>query len=179
MNNTLTLKDKSPDGDAQGVAQGLSPAERAAKRAAELREHWGADFSANSDRFWFDPKIVPDGWAYEYRMLTVLGKEDPSYQVELAHAGWEPVPASRHRELMPKGYTGQTIIKDGMQLMERPAVIVEAAKTRDYKTATQQVRDKEAQLSGTTAPGQFERKKADGSPFVSINKTTVPIAVPK
>jgi hypothetical protein len=177
--NTLTLEGKKPSAaDSDSPAKELSPAERAAKRAAELRDHWGAEFSANSDRFWFDPKIVPDGWSYEYRMLTVLGREDPSYQVELAYAGWEPVPASRHPELMPKGYTGQTIDKDGMRLMERPLVITEAARKRDHSTAIQQVKDKEAQLSGSKT-GEFERKKADGTPFVSIKKETVAIAVPK
>jgi hypothetical protein len=56
--------------------------------------------------------------------------------------------------------------------------ITEAAKKRDHSTAIQQVKDKEAQLSGSKT-GEFERKKADGTPFVSIKKETVAIAVPK
>lgn len=151
------------------------PRARAARRAAELREH--GSLEDGSDKFAIDPKMVPDGWSYEYRTYTVLGKEDPSYQVTLANAGWEAVPAARHRELMPAGYQGGTILRDGMMLMERPLEITEEAKRRDQKNARDQVRAKEAQLTGAAPPGEFDRSNK-GDRLTSIKKTreaTIPI----
>lgn len=124
------------------------PRARAAARAAELREHGGAT-DDGLDEFYINPDIVPDGWGYEYKRLTVLGQPDPSYQVGLAQRGWEAVPASRHPELMPDGYTGNTIERHGQILMERPSEITDEVKARDLRRAREQVRGKEAQLSGT------------------------------
>lgn len=149
---------------------------RAARRTAELQEH-GYNGNEGSDKFYIDPKMVPDGWSYEYRMFTVLGKEDPSYQVQLRNAGWEPVPVSRHPELMPLGHTGATIILDGMMLMERPLVITQEQTRRDQKNARDQVRAKEQQLTGAAPPGEFDRSNK-GDRLTSIKKSreaTIPI----
>lgn len=149
---------------------------RAARRAAELQEH-GYVGNEGNDKFYIDPKMIPDGWSYEYRMFTVLGKEDPSYQVQLRNAGWDPVPVSRHPELMPIGYTGATILLDGMMLMERPLVITQEQKRRDQKNARDQVLAKEQQLTGAAPPGEFERSNK-GDRLTSIKKSreaTIPI----
>jgi len=140
------------------------PRERAARRVAELLGHSG-EFDLDDDgvnEFYIDPKIVPDGWTYEYRRLMVLGQSDPSYQVSLAMKGWEAVPVSRHPELMPYGHDGGTIERRGMILMERPAQITERAKARDLAKARGQVRSKEDQLRGAPA--------GDNSPFDASNK---------
>ena len=104
------------------------PMERARRRAAELRSH--GSFDAGSDKFAFDLSIIPPGWSYEWKRVTVMGASDPSYQVNLAQRGWEAVPASRHPEMMPLGYECGTIDRDGMRLMERPAIITEEARDR-------------------------------------------------
>lgn len=148
---------------------------RAARRAAELQEHGYLD--EGNDKFFIDPRMIPEGWSYEYKMFTVLGKEDPSYQVQLRNAGWDPVPADRHSELMPVGYTGGTILRDGMMLMERPLVITEDRKRRDQKNARDQVLAKEQQLTGAAPPGEFERSNK-GDRLTSIKKSreaTIPI----
>jgi hypothetical protein len=130
------------------------PRARAARRAAELQEHGSLD--EGEDKFKFDLSIIPDGWSYEWKMLEVLGKQDPSYQVNVARHGWEAVPRSRHPEMMPPNYPGNTITRDGMILMERPEVITAAARVRDNQAARDQVRAKEIQL-GASPTGQFER----------------------
>ena len=152
------------------------PRARAAKRAAELREHLGGSMDEGHDQFYIDPAIIPDGWTYEYKRLEVLGKPDPSYQVTLRRNGWEPVPASRHPELMPPGWSGETIIRDGMILMERPKEITDEIKARDARLAREQVRAKEQQLNAAP-PGQFERDNK-GNSMVSIKKTMA-IPVPE
>lgn len=154
------------------------PRTRAARRAAELHEHLGAGMDDDGvNEFYIDPRIIPDGWSYEYKRHTVLGAQDPSYQVSLSMKGWEPVPASRHPELMPDNYKGVTIDRKGMVLMERPAVITEEAKARELRKATGQVRQKEQQLSGAPA-GTFERDNK-GSPLVKVGKSYEQMPIPK
>jgi hypothetical protein len=79
------------------------PRSRASRRAQELRDHLGG-MEEGEDRFRVDAADIPDGWAYEWKRRTVFGKEDPAYQVQVARTGWEPVPASRHPNMMPTGW---------------------------------------------------------------------------
>jgi len=154
------------------------PRARAARRALELREHMGGNMDDGVDKFYIDPRTIPDGWSYEWKTLTVLGKENPSYQVSLAHRGWEAVPRSRHPEMMPDSYRGETIEREGMILMERPKEITDEVKAIELRNARQQVRSKEEQLSGAP-PGTFER---DQHPQTrpNIKKSYEPgIAVPE
>jgi hypothetical protein len=152
------------------------PRARAARRAAELREHGGGYQDDGEDKFYIDPRIIPDGWSYEWKRHTLLGKEDPSYQVSLAHKGWEAVPRSRHPEMMPDNYRGETIEREGQMLMERPMEITMEAKARELAKARGQVRDKEVQLGGAP-PGQFERANKD-APLVKISKSYEAIPIP-
>lgn len=127
------------------------PLTRAAKRAAELRGHM-AGLSDSVDDFYIDPDMAPDGWTYEWKRHLLLGAEDPSYNVALARAGWEPVPVNRdakHRAMMPMNWGGAYIERKGMILMERPTEIVEEARMLERRAARDQVRAKEAQLAGT------------------------------
>ena len=152
------------------------PRARADARAAELRDHLGS-MDQGTDKFAIDQSTIPDGWSYEWKTLTVYGAENPSYQVGLRKTGWEPVPASRHPELMPTGYRGATIVIDGQQLMERPKEITEEVKKIDANRARRQVRAKEEQL--VAAPqGQFERANKDQS-LVKLRKTYEPMPIPE
>jgi hypothetical protein len=152
------------------------PRTRAARRAMELREQGSTD-DDGVDKFYIDPKIIPDGWSYEWKTYTVLGKENPSYQVAMAHKGWEAVPRSRHPSLMPLNYQGETIEREGMVLMERPLEITQEAKARDLRVARAQVQGKEAQLGGA-GPGQFERANKDQS-LVRVKKSFEAIPIPE
>jgi hypothetical protein len=152
------------------------PRTRAARRAAELREHHGS-MDDGVDKFYINPAIIPDGWSYEWKTHTVLGKENPGYQVSLAHRGWEAVPRSRHPELMPENYDGETILREGQILMERPLEITEEAKAIELRKARAQVRGKEEQL-GMAPPGQFDRANKD-APLVNIKKSYESIPIPE
>lgn len=101
------------------------PRARAARRAAELRDHRNGDMDEGIDEFYIDPADIPEGWSYEWKRRTVLGAEDPAYQVALARAGWEPVPTSRHPSYMPMGGDYPFIERKGMILMERPLEITD------------------------------------------------------
>ena len=85
-------------------AEADDPRARAAKRAAELRGHVET-FDDGVDKF-AAPR-APDGWTYEWKRKTVMGWEDPAYMSNLMRTGWEPVPSSRHPELMAKGHVAR------------------------------------------------------------------------
>jgi hypothetical protein len=123
--------------------------------------------------------MVPEGWSYEWKRHLLLGAEDPSYNVSLAREGWEPVPVNRdnmHRAMMPMNWTGAYIERKGQILMERPTEIVEEIRAMDRRRARDQVRAKEAQLSGTPE-GTFTREDARVRP--NINKGWEAMPVPK
>ena len=149
------------------------PRAAAARRAAEIRGHLGT-MDEGTDEFAAPP--APDGWTYEWKRKTVLGQEDPAYQVHLARMGWEPVATARHPEMMPGMGNHPNIERKGMTLMQRPAVISEEARSVELRKARNQVKAKEAQLNA--APdGQFERDDPRVRP--SIKKGYSPIDVPR
>lgn len=153
------------------------PRSRAAARAAQLREHLGEGLGEGIDEFYIDPAIIPDGWSYEWKRETVLGQPDPSYQVALASRGWEPVPANRHPQLVPPGWTGKHIPRKGCLLMERPKEITEEVRAQDNRRAREQVRQKEVQL-GAAPPGTFERDNK-GNPMATIKRSYGNIPIPE
>lgn len=149
------------------------PRERAAKRAAELRKH-NISFDEGIDKF-AAPK-APDGWTYEWKRKSVMGYEDQSYMSGLERTGWEPVQASRHPEMMPKGYTG-AIERDGQILMERPKEITDEIRGLELKKAREQVQIKAGQLDPKGRGGLMDRHDADAS--IKIKKEYQPMPVPE
>jgi hypothetical protein len=150
----------------------------AARRAAELRGHAGG-VQDDVDEFYVDPDMIPEGWTYEWKRHLLLGAEDPSYNVSLARAGWEPVNVDRdakHRAMMPMNWTGAYIERKGMMLMRLPTEIVQENKAFERRKARDQVRAKEAQLSGTPE-GTLSRDDPRVRP--SINKGWEAMPVPK
>jgi hypothetical protein len=128
------------------------------------------------DEFFIDPSDIPEGWSYEWKRRTVLGAEDPAYQVALARAGWEPVPTSRHPSYMPMGGDYPFIERKGMILMERPLEITDDARSTELRKARMQVRQKEAQLNSAEG-SQFERTNKDQS-LVKVRKSYEAIPIP-
>ena len=153
------------------------PRARAARRAAELRDHRNGDMDEGVDEFFIDPADIPEGWSYEWKRRTVLGAEDPAYQVALARAGWEPVQTSRHPSYMPMGGDYPFIERKGMILMERPLEITDDARNAELRKARMQVRQKEAQLNSAES-GQFERTNKDQS-LVKVRKSYEAIPIPE
>lgn len=167
---------RAPMRDAsRSVLREEDPRARAARRTQELLDH-GQLPDEGPDEFYVDREEIPAGWDYEWKTRTVVNKEDPAYQVQLARSGWEPVPAGRHPHFMPKDSTSPLIERKGMILMERPLEITKRVKMRDQGRALNQVRQKEAQLAG--APdGQFERENK-GNSLVKVGKSYEPMPIP-
>lgn len=149
------------------------PRARAARRAAEIREHLGDGLDEGIDEFRAPPP--PAGWHYEWKRHTIVGMEDATYQVELRRQGWDPVPASRHPEMMPMDAKSANIMRKGMILMERPLELVEEARLAERRRALSQVRAKEAQLSGTPEGGLGHRDHAQVKPKINKSFEAMPI----
>ena len=145
----------------------------AAKRAAEILGNFDGSEMSNDD---FAAPVAPDGWSYEWKVKTVLNQEDPARMMGYLRTGWENVPASRHPEMMPVGYKGDTIERKGQILMQRPKEITDRFKERDRHAARAQVRTKEEQLSAAPQ-GQFERKNKDAG-LARVSKGYEPMPVP-
>ena len=48
-------------------------------RAAQIMENLGDDIDGQSDEFWFDPVLKPDGWSWEWKRHTVLNEIQHSH----------------------------------------------------------------------------------------------------
>ena len=153
------------------------PAERARQRAAEIRGHLGGQIEDGTDEFYIPSEIVPDGWTYEWKRYIVFGKEDSTHQLALRRMGWEPVPRTRHPEMMPQNASESWIERKGMLLMERPSEITEEIRRKELFLARSQVRTKEEQL-GQAPQGHFDRTE-DVRTRPNVKKSFAPIAVPE
>lgn len=152
------------------------PRAAAARRTAEILGHLGG-ISEGTDKFYVSPDMIPDGWTYEWKRRTVMGQEDPAYQVALARTGWEPVPLQRHPEMMPVNWKGNTIEVEGMMLMQRPKEITDRIEELDRRAARNQVRTKEQQLA-TAPPGTMEKEFSDPRTKPQIKKSYEAMPVP-
>lgn len=98
-----------------------------------------------------DPKVIPDGFSYEWKRETCFNEPDLDHMTNLQENHWRPVPASRHPHLMPEGKRDGAIRRKGLLLMERPSYLTKEARQEDYELAREQVHIKEDQLGRTPA----------------------------
>lgn len=155
--------------------RGLTSRELAEQRAQQIMDN--DDGATGTDEFYFDLRIIPDGWSYEWKRRTVAGSEDPAYQIQLAKAGWTAVPAKRHPELMPSTGHYEVIERKGQILMERPKIVTDRARMLAGMDALNQVRMKEQQLSAAP-PGTFERG-TDPRVATRVGKSYEPMPIPQ
>jgi hypothetical protein len=120
--------------------------QRAAKRMLEFKQLHG-DVDSFSDDY-VDPWLAqaPPHWTYNWKTYSVWNREYPSYIAQCQRNFWQPVPASRHKDMLYPGYEGENIIKDGLMLMERPTQLTRAFQVRDEKRARDQVFNSESKL---------------------------------
>jgi hypothetical protein len=114
--------------------------QRVPQRQIEWRARRTLDEIEESGRYFIDPAIIPDGMDYQFKALTVMGEEMREHQIRLARDGaWDPVPASRHPDLMgkylDKNDPAQAIIIGGQILMERPKIYSQQAEAENRQKA--------------------------------------------
>lgn len=104
--------------------------------------------TGTSDPFAIDPKIIPQGWDYQWNAITVVGNAEVlmDQNLQMAENGWRPVPAERHPgRFMPAGHKG-SIVRGGQRLEERPLILSEEARAEDLRKARQLVADRNESL---------------------------------
>lgn len=126
---------------------------------------------AERDKYW--APNPPQGWDYQWKLKSVLGQDDIDRIRQHEMSGWEPVPLSRHPEMMPKGWSGATIEVGGLVLMERPMMFTDEARAEERRAAREAVLTKELQMK--------EGKASDLGPrsVNRFNKSRAPIDVPE
>lgn len=137
--------------------------------------------NTNSDRYYVDPSIIPDGWVYQWKRYSVLGQEEPAYMAELAQLGFTPVPAERHDGVfVPAGMKGAIII-GGQILMERSILDEEDARAEDKARADAQLRGSREQFGMVPKSRGFEVNDAAKryGQKMSISREVVDVPKPK
>lgn len=163
MNEPETLK-SAP------ITRGIREASLRSEEIKRRMREEESDYEFHDD-FHIDPRLIPEGWDYNWKRKVVAGMADPAYEVELAQGGWEPVEASRHPFMMPGNHVGP-IERRGMILMERPKEISDMAKQRELYNAREAVASKERAL-GMAPSGTLDRSRTQ------INKQYVPMEIPR
>lgn len=188
----LAASDSAPEGDALDATpvEGdvkverppLRPEQReessieaADRRTREILE--GGELLDHTAKYELPEGIEPDGWVYQWKATSVIGKPNTQHISNLLQTGWEFVPASRHPELMGATPNEKHIERDGCTLMMRPRQIEDMILDRDRSRARAQVRSKEQQLR-QAPPGTFERGTHPNAP-VRIGKSYERIVLPK
>lgn len=131
--------------------------------------------TGDQDPFYFDRAIIPAGWDYAWKRISVYGWEDTQNQVDMAQNGWEAVPAERHDGMfMPKGYKGN-IERRGQMLMERDERLTARSRDLDRQRARGAVIAARANMAGKmpTAITDFTHPDAVRNSGVKVERTPV------
>ena len=132
---------------------------RAEARIRAIRGNPDLAHGTERDKYWAPPP--PDGWDYQWKLKSVMNQDDVERIRQNEMNGWEPVPLTRHPELMPKGWKGETIEVGGLVLMERPMMFTQEAREQERRAAREAVLMKEAQMregrGGDLGPRQVNR----------------------
>lgn len=106
------------------------------------------------DPFFIDPKIIPQGMTYEWKMQSVYGQRYDDHWIAMRENHWKPVPADRHPELAMQGDT--LIKRAGTVLCERPKYLTDEAQLEAINEGYRPVQAMEEIMYGTK-PGELTR----------------------
>lgn len=120
---------------------------------------------SNTNPFYIDPSIIPDGWEYQWNVYTVYNEPAVGQRVHMAENGWRPVPAEKHPGyFMPEGHKGD-IIRDGLILEERPKILSDEARMEERSKAVAQKRGAREQFGIQNLPESMSAR----TPGVAAN----------
>lgn len=130
----------------------------------------------SEDRLYVPPHLIPEGFTVEYKRHSILLQpEKVSNIIHLQQQHWQYVSIKampQFAELMPMGYSGDTIERDGVILMIRETYLCEEAHQDDYDKAREQVDQKTKQLGGA---GANEFKRNDPIIRKTYERDTIPV----
>lgn len=100
------------------------------------------------DPFEIPGNIVPQGWTYQWNVVSVTGNSDIVLDQGLGmyENGWRPVPAERHPGIfVARGARGE-IVRGGQRLEERPAELTAEARRDEVRDAKRLLSDRNESL---------------------------------
>lgn len=150
---------------------------RATLRADEW-ETRSRKMTANQSKFHIDASKIPAGHSYEWKAVFILNEPNPSYEIELHNQGWTPVPRTRHPDMMPPGWKGNTIERGGQRLYERPMRLTNEARLEDTARARGAVRARLEQI-GHTPPGSMTRNHPGLRQQIDVKSEVTEEFIPK
>lgn len=124
--------------------------------APEERRTRRSRLSSGTDEMDVPKKYRQPEMDYQWWTVKVLNQEiDPSDHVTYAEGGWEPVRPEEMPDMVPRGYSSNTIDRRGLRLYKRPMYLTEEARAEDYSMALAQKQAKISQAMsqpGDSAP---------------------------
>lgn len=165
----LSLNSPSLTSNPPQKAAKETPEQSKARAEARIRELRGNPELQGEyrDKYWAPD--APEGWSYEWKLKSVLNQDDVDRIRQNEMAGWTPVPLSRHPQLMPRGWQGETIEVGGLVLMERPKIFTDEAREEEKRLAREAVLVKEAQMregrGGDLGPRRVDRFSKSRGPI--------------
>jgi hypothetical protein len=101
---------------------------------------------SSSDPLHIEDSWIPEGWKWQWNVVTVTGQEQTDTQATMRLNGWRAVTADRLPGIfMHPGYKGE-IVRDGLRLEERPKALHDEAMAEELAKARKQVQDQQEQL---------------------------------
>lgn len=99
------------------------------------------------NQFDYDMSRRPSDMTYEWKLVTVAGKETPQDLILAEQNGWTAVPADRHPEMSGRRATKEGhIIRGGQILMELPTQYYQEARADEEFKARHTVEQQVARL---------------------------------
>lgn len=123
-----------------GIGHNQPPRGRAVAIGRDGQPIWRHGVAQDGfDKYAIPADMVPPGWVYQWKAVTVLNEERHQYIGELRSKGWTPVMADVHPgRFMPLDHKGP-IIMDGLMLMETPYDLWEEASNDEKRVAADKV----------------------------------------
>jgi hypothetical protein len=113
--------------------------------------------------------LAPEGWVYQWNVVSVLGEEKRDLQAQMSQLGFTAVPAERHEGIfLPAGTKGEIVI-GGLRLEERPIELELEARNEDRHAAVNQVRGSRQQFGLQTRTPGFEGSDRSNHSYVHAN----------
>lgn len=172
IQRAATVENSGSDNEGLSAPRKESSMDSKARAEARIRQIRGNPELAGGerDKYWAPPP--PEGWDYQWKLKSVMNQDDVDRIRQNELNGWEAVPLSRHPDLMPRGWKGETIEVGGLVLMERPKVFTDEARADEARAAREAVITKEQQMREGRA-GDLGRREVN-----RFSKTRAPIDVP-
>jgi hypothetical protein len=114
------------------------------------------------DQFHIPAHLPPPGWSWEWKEHTVVGEIRHGVQAFQAQVGWEPVMCESYPGVFAPVDVKGPVIRGGLMLKERPAVLTQEAKMDELNKARQKVGQ---------ATRQYSRLNTDGATTAEFDQT--------